>query len=331
MSDYSLKTRSLISTWFSLIFFILLILYLLSIEFFRDSRNQKSIIDLLETPISESFIQNIIGIRFKNRIGSFTITKQEKNWILQKPRIIPAQKKTINLILNALRSIKVHTIHQHEPINFQSFSLDKPVLEISLLTSLDESIEVKVGLINPINSTSYMTVSGLDRIFQTNLFEGSLEGLELSDFIDGQVFSMELNQIKRIQIYHGKKTESFNDLSFDGNHWKSKKYNSISDKNVSKKLQSILDIKTHMIIDETNDELKNFIQNYREAPLYRLKITLNSGKSVTYNVSNLIKAISELKVDSRQYFIMHASDRSYPYILQKSFLNDFKVRYSDLR
>lgn len=331
MGNYSLKTRNLISTWFSLIFFVLLVFYLLSIEIFKGSREQKSITNLLETPITQDFVDNIIGLRFKNRIGQFTIKKEKDDWILQKPRVVPAKKQTINKIIQALKTIKVHTIHQYEPINFESFSLDKPVIEIELLNKLEEKMDIKVGLINPINSTSYITVSGKDRIFQTNLFEGQLESLELSDFIDANIFSMSIDEIKSFNLYHGKNKEAFNSLTQTDHVWKAKKYNTITNQNVINKINSILSIKTHIIIDEVNEELSTIIENYFNNPLYQIKIELNTGEVIEYKVSYLTKAIKELKIEKQEFFLITATNRPYPYLISKSFFEEFRIRYQDLK
>ena len=110
-----------------------------------------------------------------------------------------------------------------------------------------------------------------------------------------------------------------------------KKYNTISNERVAKKISQILNINTHMIIDNIDDELQSFIKNYTENPFYKIEINTNKGKKVEYIVTHLIKAIPKLKIEKGQYFIMQASDRPYPYIMNKKHLDEFKIRYSDLK
>ena len=74
-----------------------------------------------------------------------------------------------------------------------------------------------------------------------------------------------------------------------------------------------------MIVDKTNDELKSFIDNYLASPLYRIVIQTKDKKTLTYKVSTLTKAINELKIEKRQYFIMSASNRPYPFLINKSY------------
>ena len=96
------------------------------------------------------------------------------------------------------------------------------------------------------------------------------------------------------------------------------------------KIKSILRLNTHMIIDRQDEKIQNFISNYMDNPLYKITLKTKS-KVVTYKISSLIKAITELKLEKKQYFIMSASDRQYTYVIQKEFLNIFLIRYSDLK
>ena len=331
MIAYSLKTRSFVSTWFSLIFFGLLALYLGFIEFFQDSRIEINAKNLLVNPIQSDFLSKVHVIRFKNRLGQFAIKKEKEEWLLYEPRVIPAKLQTINSIIGQLNRIKVQTVHEYEPINIESFTLDKPSIEIDLITQKQNKLNIKFGIINRINETSYMTVSGHNLIFQTQMLNSPFEKLELSDFVDSNVFSVQADNIKRISVYHGKNSEPHNVLEYKSENWISKRYKTISNENTHKKIQNLLGIKTHMIVDKTNDELSSFISNYLASPLYRVVIQTKEGKKLIYKISTLTKAINELKIEKRQYFIMSASNRPYPFLINKSYMNRFIIRYSDLR
>lgn len=331
MSSYSLKTRSLLSTWFSLVILILLGLYLGFIEFFQDSRMELASKNIITSPIQEDFLNKVHVIRFKNKLGRFSIKKEANDWLMYEPRVIPAKTITIKDIINQLSNIKVQTVHEYEQINLKSFSLENPIIEIDLITKQQNKINIKLGIINRIDGTTYMTVSGHNLIFQTSAFKSAFEAFELSDFIDSNVFSIQENQIKRISIYHNKNSSPNNVLEFKNDNWLSKKYKVISNENTFKKVKSILNIKTHMIIDKSNEELESFINNYLASPLYRVVVQTKEGQNIVYKVSTLTKAINELKIEKRQYFLMSASNRPYPFIITKNYLERFIIRYSDLR
>ena len=328
--SYRLRTRNIISTWFSLFFLLLLLAYLSFIEFFQDSQSDNMALDLLTSPIQKQQLANISKVEFTNRLGKFVAVKESGSWLLQKPRTIPAKESTINKIFKELENITVQTVHEYEPINFRSFSLDQPVVEMNL-SSKEESLNIKLGLINPIDNTAYLVVSGRDQIYQTSMFSYQLESLELSDFIDSGVFSMETNQVQKLSLYQGSNNSPANVLENVSGNWISKKYKTISNNSVDKKVTEILGLKTHMIVDRTNEELKTFLDNYLNNPLYRIVISTKEGKTVTYKVTSLIKGIQELRIEKRQYFVMSASDRPYPFLVSKRFLDRFFIRYSDLK
>ena len=327
---YKLRTRNLVSTWFSLFFFLLLLTYLGFIEFFQDSQSDNMAIDLLTSPIQKSQLTNVSKVEFKNRLGEFVMVKENNSWLLQKPRTIPAKEATILKIFKELENLTIQTVHEYEPINFRSFSLDNPVVEMNL-TSKAESLNVKIGLINPIDDTAYLVVSGRDQIYQASIFKYQLERLELADFVDSGVFSMPLSDIKKLTLYQGKNTSPNNVLEKLGSNWISNKYNTISNSSVDAKMLDILDVKTHMIVDKMDEELKTFMSNYLDNPLYRIIIDTESGKTITYKITALIKSIHELKIENRQYFIMSASDRPYPFLISKPYIDRFYIRYSDLK
>ena len=327
---YKLKTRNLFSTWFSLFFFLLLLSYLGFIELFQDSQGDAESLDLLTNPVKLERLSQMTKINFKNRLGEFSATKEKGTWMLQKPRVIPAKKETVDAIFRTLGNLKVQTVHELEPLNLRSFSLDKPLIDIDF-SSEQDSMNVKIGLINSINNTSYILISGNNQIYQTTTLDFAFESLALSDFVDAGVFSMKLSEIKRFTLYQGKNFSPNNVLERTTSGWISKKYNSITNKNVEEKIQSYLDINTHMIVDRMNNELETFINNYLTSALYRIVIQTNSGKKITYKVTSLIKEVKELRLESRQYFIMSASDRPFPFIVPKSYIDRIFIRYGDLK
>lgn len=335
MSSYSVKTRNIASTWFNLFFCLLLLSYLIFIEFFQGAQADRVAVNLLSSPIKISFISKVDKIQFKNRLGSVNLIKDKNIWLMKEPRIIPAKEKTIKRLLEQIKNIKIRTIHENEPINFKSFSLNNPVVELKLSTP-KQSINVKVGLINPIDNTLYMTISNSDHIYQTNLFNFQLERLDLSNFIESRVFSVEASEVARISIYQRNSNTPYSVLEWKNNNWLSKryrpkKYNNISNANTSKKLNDIFNIKTHMIIDKSDEKLTKKISNYLGSPFLRIVIKTKDGETIKYKVSTLIKGIQKLKIEKKQYFIMSASNRDYPFLIHKSYLDEFTIKYSHLR
>ena len=330
MATLHRSTQNSISTWLILVFTFSIIVLLGYSEIFQNSLQKNNLQEFSATPISSDILDNIKTIRFKNRLGKFTITRDAKdNWMLVEPRKMPARTKTINRLLNAFRDLPIRTLHQYEPINLQSFSLNNPIMNIEFFTKLEEQVNVKIGLVNPINSTSYITVSGKDVIFQTDIIKNNLELLDLSDFINSHIFSHELEDVLKIDIYHSSQDNSYNTLKRAGDKWLSKRYKTIDMQRVDYAINQVLDIKSHMIVDTKEEKLLNFINNYLKNPRYRVVIK-TPKKTVNYTVTQLIKSVPELKLEKRQYFIVKSSERQFPHVIDKKYLERFLIQYDKI-
>ncbi len=331
MTGYSLKTRNFLSTWFNLGFFLLLISFIIFIEFFQNHHTQKSAMDLLENPIKKDILFKAESIIFENRLGTFKATKKTDNWILEEPRVIPAKTETIQKVIDIISQINIKTIHQYEPINIQSFSLNNPIMKVLIKDKDENKLDLKIGLINPIDETSYLTVNDTQLIYQTNLLTGKLESLELADFIDSKIFTPSISEIKSLKIFTGQNIQERNIFTFKNGSWDSFRYNVFSQEKLQTKLEEILDIRTHAIIDQSSEEVTNLLQNYLDNPRYRITIQTNANKTIKYKVSYLTREIKELKIEKNQFFIMSASNRLYPYIIPKKYLDIFLINYNEIR
>ena len=331
MSGYSLKTRNFLSTWFNLGFFLLLISFIVFIEFFQNHHTQKSAMELLENTNKKDILYKAQNIVFENRLGIFKVTKKADSWMLEEPRVIPAKTETIQKIIDIISQISVKTIHQYEPINIQSFSLNNPIMKILIQGKDKKGLDLKIGLINPIDETSYITVNDTELIYQTNLLTGKLESLELADFIDSKIFTPSITEVENIKFFTGQNSQERNKFTFKNGSWDSLRYNVFSQEKLQNKIQEILDIRTHAIIDKSSEEVSNLLQNYLDNPRYRISIRTINNKTITYKVSYLTREIKELKIEKNQFFIMSASNRPYPYIIPKKFLDIFLINYNDIK
>lgn len=325
----STKTKAYISTWITVLLSLLLFSVAAMTEIFQLTKSSDSN-TVYSNPIRSDVLANLKSIVIKNRLGQFTLQEESGNWVLKKPRVMPLKASTKSKLLETMRSIKVKDIHQYEPINLASFSLDKPVLSISLYTKLNEKVTLNMGIINPINNTTYITVSNQKRIYQVDLLNNKIEAMELADFIESKVFSLDAKDITSFELFLGKNSNSSYRLENKEGTWLSKRFKHISDEQTFKTLATITDIRAHYILDKQDEETLNTINNYLENPLYKV-IIKSKNKEVEYKVSSLIRSIPGLKLEKRQSFIIQASDRVYPYIVDKEYLKNFQIRYQNLK
>src|SRR5690606_37178893 len=99
---------------------------------------------------------------------------------LTEPQPLRIRPDIIEKIVDALNIIRVRNFYKLEPINITSFSLDNPTLTLLFTNDKDKSFEVKMGLINPIDNSSYLQLSTQNQIYQIDPIEISLESYDLS-------------------------------------------------------------------------------------------------------------------------------------------------------
>src|SRR5690606_29708238 len=100
---------------------------------------------------------------------------------------------------------RVRSIHRYEPINVTSFSLDNPNLSLLFTTNKNKDYEIKLGLINPIDNSAYLSISSQDQIYQIDPLEMALEAYDLSQIVEARVFAINYSDIKSIEILENEK------------------------------------------------------------------------------------------------------------------------------
>lgn len=331
MNEYiKTKTKSYVSSWL-LVFFTLFLLALMAYsQFFRKSERQSGVNSQIEAPIKPDILANIKSIRIKNRLNSLTLTEENNQWMLTDPRYLVAKKERVLSILEALKNINVKNLHHFDPINLANFSLDRPLMSLRLFTKLDEEESLHFGLINPISNTTYLQVEGRKTIYQINILSDKIEALELSDLVDSKIFSLEANDIISLQIFKERSKYSLGEFKNEEGQWKFSRYQNNDQIKVKKILQSIIDMKAHLILDQVSESTQKAIDNYISNPAYTI-IVKTADHEFTYYVSALIKELGDIKLEKRQNFLMTSNAQKYPYVFHKDNLDLFEIKQSELR
>lgn len=327
---YLSKSRYSYSTLITTFLFLALLLFAFYVEFFYSKVDTTSKNNFFTSPIDNNILSRISTIKIKNRVGSFLLTQNKNEWLLEEPKKIPANKIIIDQVINTLKGLSTKTLHSKDPINLQSFALNKPLVEIHIITKLEESLILKLGLINPVTENTFMLVNDQNLIYEISKLNFPLEQLELSSIIDTRVFNVELDTISEFSVFHYEQLEPRNKLTKTTDGWTSKRYKHINDKKTEQKIQSILSIQPHIIIDGGDEETTNYIENYLKNPRYRVQIRLKNETTITYKISSIIRSIESLKIENKNYFIIEASNRPYPFIVHKDYLDRFLIQYKDI-
>ncbi|MFW5887376.1 MAG: DUF4340 domain-containing protein [Bacteriovoracia bacterium] len=288
---------------------------------------------MTQNPIEVHYLSGLVSIEIENKLGHYVIAKdlttRVSYWNLTKPKQLPADGDIINKIIATLGQIQVKKTYPNDPINRSHFSLDQPLMKIRLVTETHDPVLISFGLINPIDNSMYFMIENDEYIYQTEMITFSLESLSLADLVDPNIFSIIREDLQELAIYRGNQERGRRVLKITrlGKNWLDEKGKPIPLDNINTYLDSLLKIKRQIVLDEMSKRTTRLIDSYLKRPAYEIILTDKSNNTYNYKVSGLVtRSIPELKIERRQFYLMHASDRKFPYVVNKSSLSLFNLK-----
>ena len=318
------RTKS--ANFLMIMFAIVIVIGGLASEFFQAPLIQNTALSRYQLLLKPEQIDQIESIQLDNRLGVFTINKgSDAQWTLTSPRNLPSSTATVGSILNNLRNIKIRQILPKDTINISNFSLDSPLMKLKITYFGGKENFLNIGLVNPIDNSTYVTFSNKEAIYHVDALESSMEGLSLSNFIEPKVFTQDLKSIKEFKIYRGKipSTNLRLTIKSEGDGWLGNSDGTLEPKAVENYLIDILSLKSSLILDKKTEKLTDAVGRYFSNPSYTVEILDRNNKKVFYEVSYLINNLPDIKMEKRQVFIIKASNRPHPYVIEKQFLSNF--------
>lgn len=280
--------------------------------------------------ISKDKLDSTQQLIIKNNLGSFHFEKEEGKiegqWKIISPRSLPANDDLINKILSVLQNIQIKSIHEKDKIGLANFSLNSPLIEITLLDQNGNSNSIKFGLVNPFDNSTYATVSSEDAIFHINAIGTPLGSLDLTNFIDSRVFSFIPEKIQSFAVHQsdlsGKNPYAL--FTFDNEKWIGKDTKELDDQKVLDHLHSLTKIKSNLIIDKTNEELDKKISQYFEKPWIKIDVKSIDNEETTYTISSQINSLPNMKIEKWQNVLIKSSNRNVIYLINKNLIKDLQ-------
>jgi len=311
-----------------LIIMFALVLFIggLASEFFQAPLNQNTALSRYQLLLKPEEVDQIDSIELENRLGTFKIDKDKsQSWSLTSPRNLPSNSSTVKSILDNLKEIKIRQILPKDTINISNFSLDSPLMKLKISYFGGKENYLNIGLVNPIDNSTYVTFSNKDAIYHVDALKNSMEGLSLSNFIEPKIFTQDLKSIQDFKIYRGKIPSTNQRLSIrsEKDGWIDNSGNTLEPKAVEDYLMELLSLKSSLILDKRTEKLDEALTRYFSNPSYTVEVLDKSGEKVFYEVSYLINTLPDIKMEKRQTFIVKASNRPHPYVMEKQFLNSF--------
>lgn len=325
------------ANWIMGIFFVALIFATAISEFFQAPTEQNTELTRFRTLFSTEDFNQITEINLKNRLGEFHFSRIENDpysrWSMALPKKFPANAETIKRIFETLKDIKIRKIFPNDPINLANFSLDAPLYEISLIRKDGSQKTLSFGLINPIDNSTYIASSAeSEAIYHVDAVQASLASLDMTDFVDSHIFTTKSSQVKNLKIFRGNPSSNpqFAIQRGDRGEW-TMRGREIDETKTLKWLDELLLLRTMLIVDKSTPELDDSIEQLLKNPQFTVEIEDLNENILTWNVSQLINTLPDIRLEKRTYVLIRASNRPYPYLIHKDNLKFFQPREQDLK
>lgn len=316
--------RKIISNLVLVLFFILVGTAALLTDIFQNPvKNSAQVIEQVRL-FSANDLLSINKLTLKNKSGEYTFERNPNNqispWHMTTPREISANSLFIEKLFNSLSIMKVKKVFPEEKINYSNFSLDKPTSTLTLVDQAGKTSIIQVGLMNTIDNSTYLKISGRPGIFHVDAPSVSLENATILDLVESQIISIDLETIKSFSIFRGqKKSTPVLEIKKQKDGWFDRDNIALSANKIDDYLQELSNLKSTFIIDKPTDAQKRQVANLSRNPVYIVSIEDNKGNVIDYNIGGLIHELSDLDLKNEEYFVVTISNNTTAYVVKKVF------------
>lgn len=329
----AIKRHSLSTLLVFFFFFILLFLGLFA-EVFESQSPEVDIAQIYANPIPVDELQHIKQFKLSNKHGAFHFENTHPDadlsgpWQMVEPQVLKLKNDVVVKIVDALNVIRVRNFYRLEPINISSFSLDNPNLTLYFTNQDNKNLEIKVGLINPIDNSAYLSLSRQDQIYQIDPIEMALENYDLTQLVESKVFALNNNSLTSIEVQSS--TGSILKISRRDDGWTDGKETQLSGAKVGKFMDSLEDVKSYSILDQLTPEQQQFMEKTMNTVSYRLKIVSTQGvrNFLISEIKGQIPGLSGVKNGS---FALSNDDRKSFVLIEGHQLKVLQTRIQDLK
>jgi hypothetical protein len=311
---------------------ILLILGLFA-EVFEGQGPEVDLAQIYANPVPVDELVHLKSLRLTNKHGTFLFenTHPEGNlagpWQMLEPQNLKVKGDVINKIVEALNIIRVRNFHPLEPINVSSFSLDNPTLGLLFTSTRGKVFEIKMGLINPIDNSAYLSLSSQNQIYQIDPIELALESYDLSQLSESKIFALNPAALASVEIYGQKGLEL--KLTRKENDWFDQNGLLLSGSKVTDLFNRIEDSKSLASLDNLNTLQREQLERVMAAPLFGLKLISSQGIR-SYFISESKQPIPGLVIPADSLIL--SSDEKQSFILiSKEMVKIFGIKSKELK
>jgi Domain of unknown function (DUF4340) len=337
-SRYNVEMKSIIRPSLStilVVFFFLILLFLgLFAEVFESQTPEVDIAQIYANPIPVTELGHLKSLKLTNKHGTFLFENTHPTgdlggpWQMLEPQALRLKGDVVSKIIDALNVIRVRNFHRLEPINITSFSLDNPTLTLLFTNSKDKNFEIKMGLINPIDNSAYLSLSSQDQIYQIDPIEMALETYDLAQLVESKVLALNTDSLQSLELY-GEGSLRLK-LFRKEELWLDQSGAQLSEAKVKKFFERLEEIKSSSILEKLTTEQQIFMEQAMASPAMSLKLI--SGQGVrTYVVGQVKGQIPGMNVIKSDTFALSTEEKQSFILIDKDELKILSTKSEDLK
>jgi len=315
-------------------FFVVLLFLGLFAEVFESQTPELDVAQIYANPVPVSELQELRNLKLTNKHGTFVFENTHPEgdllgpWQMLEPQSLRVKGNVVEKIIEALNGIRVRNFYHLEPINISSFSLDNPTLTLMMTNNENKNFEVKMGLINPIDNSAYLSLSGQDQIYQIDPIEIALENYDLAQLVESKVLALNTDSLQSLEIYNPEGLRL--KLLRKEDQWFDQDGSPLADLKVLKFFERIEEIKSFSILNNLNKDQQVFMEETMASPAWSLKLI--SGQGVrTYLIGQLLSDIPGTNVFKNGTYALSTDEKQSFVLLDKDELKILSTRSSDLK
>jgi len=326
--------RPTLSTALVISFALILLFLGLFAEVFESQTPEVDLAQIYANPVPVTELQHLKLVKISNKQGTFILENThgegslEGPWQMIEPQALKVKADVIPRILDALNVIRVRNFHRLEPINIASFSLDNPTLTLTFTTTKDKNYEIKMGLINPIDNSAYLSLSSQNQIYQIDPIEMALESYDLAQLVESRVLALNLETLASLELYGPAGLEA--KLLKKEENWVDQTGAQLNANKVKKYFELLEDLKSFSILNNLSGTQQEFMVAAMSSPVYSLKLISNQGVR-SYILAEIKNGIPGMNLAKNNFYSLSTEEKKSFVLLDKDQLKAFTLKSSELK
>lgn len=308
--------------------------------------------DLLKTPVkshnefieqslvfNNKELESITRLSLKNKSGEYIFervdTAEGTPWHMTSPRDISTSSVFIEKLFSALNVIKTKKLLIDDPANNSNFSLDKPTAILTLTDDAQKSIILSVGIMNTIDNSTYLKISGKSGIYHVEAPSMSLENITLLDLIESNIFNVDVKNVLSFKIFKkGTSTPQF-EVHKTAENWTNAEGQTLDAVRVEDMIDDFIKLKSAHVVEEPTDAQKKAFQKMMSAAEYLVKVETNEEaaqkKELIYQISDLTKSLPDMDLKDEGHFLIIENHEPIVYVVKKESQTLFELKNDSLK